>query len=127
MDAVEVDPLVGVRHHIPEPGRLGKPLSQLLIEMARRGEAPEGIAICRWRAQFETCAHRQGQIEDDLDGLPEMQNDGVRLVGHGLEILGPRWQLLDTSNQMPLDGGHSLREDLAIEPGHSESPIKRCS
>lgn len=76
-----VEVVVGVGDHVPEAGGADQPTLERRIQRPGAGQPVEGIGIACRGAQPQVKARRQGEIDDDLHGLPEMEDDRVRCVG----------------------------------------------
>lgn len=127
MHARHVEPLVRVRDHVAEPGGALEPPGQIVIQMARVSEAAKRVGVVARRAELqpETCGERE--IDDDLNRLPQMQDDGVRRVRRWRELRRVRRQPLRDPREMSLDRGGLLGEDLAIETAQCASSASTSS
>ena len=67
------------------------------------------------------------QVDRDLRGLPQVQDDGVRRVRPWVEIIGVDGKTLGHAPQVSLEGGGALRQEVAIERAHPESFSRRAS
>ena len=89
MDARHVQRVVGVRHEIPEPRGPRQPVGEGSLNGAGAGQTPEGIRVSLWGPEVELQARGHGQINRDLDGMPQAEDHGVGRVGARLEIVNP--------------------------------------
>ncbi len=62
-----------------------QPDGQILGHCPGLGEAPEGVGVGRGASQAEVDAARYGEVDHDLDGLPEVQDHRVRRRRHRLQ------------------------------------------
>ena len=115
MDTGHVELLVDVSDHVPESRRALEPGGQFPIEVTALGQTPERLGIRRRRSEPQVQAGGGGEIDDDLDGLPPVEDDRVRGVGRGTELGGIGGQPRGHPRQVPLDGRRLFGERLAIE------------
>ena len=80
MDARHVEPLVRKGDDTPKPCGSLEAHGECRVEVAGVCETAERVGIGAGCAQSQLEAHRHRDIDNDLNGLPEMQDDGVRGV-----------------------------------------------
>ncbi len=71
---------VGVGHRVPEADGGDQPVGERLRHVARRFEPPERIGVVGRRAQLRPHAGRDGNVDHDLDHLPEVEQHRVGRV-----------------------------------------------
>lgn len=122
-----VQPLVRMSDDVAEARRTLEPNRQVAVDVpgVRQPAKRLRVGTRSTELEMETGGHRQ--IDDDLDGLPEVQDDGVRSVRGESEagrILG---QPLGDTPEVSLNRGSLLGEDLAIERAQRVSSASRSS
>jgi hypothetical protein len=109
---------VGVCHHVPETRGTSQPFGQRVVNQASALEPAERVRIALRCAQIEPQTCREGEVDGDLHGLPEVQHDGVRRIGRRKEIVDGFREPVGDALQMPFDGHDTLGQQLAIELAH---------
>ncbi len=115
VDTGHVELLVDVSDHVPESRRALETGGQFSIEVTGLGQPPERLGVRRRRSEPPVKAGRGREVDDDLDGLPQVEDDRIRCVGRRAELGGIRGQPRGHPRQVPLDSGRLFGERLAIE------------
>ena len=115
MDAGHVELLVDVSDHVPKSRRVLETGGQFPIEVTTLGQPPERLGVRGRRSEPQVQAGGGREIDDDLDGLPQVEDDRVRRVGRRAELGGIGGQPRGHPRQVPLDGRRLFGERLAIE------------
>lgn len=84
-DAAQVEVLVGMRDDVAETGRTNEPLRQLVRNDTGVTQTSKRIGVGGRRAEIETGTRRDREIDHDLSGLPEVQDDGIGGIRRGRE------------------------------------------
>ena len=115
MDTSHVELLVDVSDHVPEPCRALETGGQFSIEVTALGQPPERLGVRRRRAEPQVKAGGGREVDDDLHGLPQVEDDRIRRVGRGAELGGVGGHPRGHPRQVTLDGRRLFGERLAIE------------
>jgi hypothetical protein len=73
----QVEAPVAVHEEVAEPGGTRQTGPEGSVDDAGVGKQPERVAVGGWAPEPEPYARRGRQVDDDLDRLPEVQDDGV--------------------------------------------------
>lgn len=115
MDPRHVESLIRMRDDVPEAGGSLQAGDEVRVEVARVGQPAERVGIGAGCAESQVQARRHREIDDDLHGLPEMQDDGVGSVRGGRERGGVSGKALGHASEVAVDRGGLLGEDLAVQ------------
>ena len=115
VDAGHVELLVDVSDHVPESRGALETGGQFPIEVTALGQPPERLGVRGRRSEPQVKAGGGREIDDDLDGLPQVEDDRIRGVGRRPELGGIGGQPRGHPRQVPLDGRRLFGERLAIE------------
>ena len=118
MHPVHVDRLIRVSDHVAKTGGEHEPICERRVHDASRLEAPERVGVALWRSEVELETGGHGEVDDNLHGFPQVQNDGVRRVRRGTKITGVTRQPIANASQMSLNGHGALGEKLWVELAH---------
>lgn len=88
MDPHKIEVGVGVHDEVAKPSGTGKPVGEMLGQNTVACQRAERIGVGRRYPQATADTDRRGDVDDDLNGLPEMQYHGVGHIGHGAEFGG---------------------------------------
>jgi hypothetical protein len=72
-------------------------------------------------------ASRDGNVDRQLERLPQVQDDGVGGIGAPAQLIGRRGQSRCDTFEVALDSGRSLGQGVAVEPGHGPSDARFAS
>ena len=113
-----VELIVGVGDDVAEPRRPSEAGGQRLVDDAGAGEAAERLRIGRRRPEVPAETRRDREIDHDLDGLPQVEDHGVRRVRRGpqLGVLGG--QALGNPREMAAHRHGALGEEIPVEGAH---------
>lgn len=131
-DADHVELIVGVGDDVAKARRPAQALGERGVDDSGGGQTPKGVGVGRGRAQIESQTRRQREVNDDLDGLPEMEDDRVGFVRGWPQQLRGRWQSLRHARQVPSNRHGAFGEDVGVERTHrrkrastSAEPVRR--
>ena len=127
MDASHVEDLIGVGDDVAEPRGALETSGQGSIEMPGLGQPPEGVGVRGRRAELEMKTGRGRKIDDDLDRLPQVEDDRIRCVRRRTKVAGIRGQSRRHARQVSIDGGSFFGERLSIETTQRASSASTSS
>jgi len=115
VDTGHVELLVDVSDHVPKSRRALEAGGQCSIEVTALGQPPERLGVRGRRSEPQVQAGGGREIDDDLDGLPQVEDDRIRGIRRRTEIGGGGRQPGGHPCQVPLDSRGLFGERLAIE------------
>lgn len=127
MDAGQIEALIPVHHKVPEAGGASETIRQFMVEKPRVTKLAECVRIRTRRRELEVKASRDGEVDRQLERLPEVQDDGVGGIGAPAQLIGGSGQSRCDTVEVPLDRGGSLGQGLAVECGHGPSDARFAS
>ena len=118
MHLLHVNRLIRVSDHVAKTCGEDEPIGKRRVHEASRLESPERVGIALRRPEVEAETGGYGEVDDDLHGLPQVQDHGIRRVGRGPKVAGVTRQALANAPQMPLDGHGTFGEKLRVKLAH---------
>lgn len=116
-----------MHHQIPEAGGASETIRQFVVEKPRVTKLAECVRIGTRRRKLEVKASRDGEVDRQLERLPEVQDDDVGGIGAPPQLIGGSGQSRRDTVEVPLYRGRSLGQGVAVEPGHGPSDARFAS
>ena len=122
--AAHIEVIVRVGDDVAEAGRPSQPLREGLVDDAGPGQAAEGIGIAGRCSEVPPDTGCHGDVDDDLDRLPQVKDDGIRGIRCRPELALLGGQAFGHARQMAANHHDALGQDVAVETAHGR---KRAS
>ncbi len=116
-----------MHHQVPETGSASEPIRQFVVEKPRITMLAECVRIGTRRRELEVKASRDGEIDRQLERLPEVQDDDIGGIRAPPQFIGGSGQSRRDTVEVPLYRGRALSQRVAIEPGHGPSDARFAS
>ena len=100
--ARHVQRVVGVRDDVAEARGANETIGEIGLENPCAVQAPERVGVALWRGEGEAQAGGDGQVDYELDGLPQVQDHGIGGVAGRLQVGRLGGQPRDDPGQMPV-------------------------
>ena len=118
MHAGQVEALVCVRDDVSEAGRSHKPIGQRLRDDSRPLQASKRVAIALWRSGPVRHTRRDRQVDHNLRGLPQMEDDGICRIARGDEFVGAHGEPAFDAREVAAKGDGAFSQDRSVEWTH---------
>ncbi len=81
MDPCEIQRVVGMRDHVAKSSGAYEAVRQWRFDNPRSLQSAKRVSIRLWGAGAQRDARGDRKVDDNLCGLPEVKNYGIRRVG----------------------------------------------